>query len=70
MNYNLKDFVEVDSSLPMRNVAMFADCILGLFVLAKLDKIASISKAIPLITRVRQTVIRRPSFFIPKYPNV
>ena len=67
---NLTNFAEVDISLPMRNVAILADCMLGLFVLAKLDKIASVSKASPLITRVRQTVTRRPSFFIPKYPNV
>ena len=56
--------------LPIKKVAMLAYCTLGLFELAKLDNIASIIKAIPLITKVRHTVIRRPSFIMPKYPKV
>ena len=57
--------VQVAKILPMRKVAMFAYCILGFSKSAKCDKSASVSKAIPLMTRVIQTVARRPSFSQP-----
>ena len=67
MIYLIFKFIVV---IPIKKVAMLAYCRLGLLALAKFDNIASIIKAIPLITKVRQTVIRRPSFIMPKYPKV